>query len=41
MPRLDAATAGQRRLDEGHRLVADVGASRRIAEIDVLVEELS
>jgi hypothetical protein len=36
-----AVAAGQRRVDEGHRLVADIGPSRRIAEIDVLVEELS
>jgi hypothetical protein len=28
-------------VDEGHGLVADIGPSRRIAEIDVLVEKLS
>ncbi len=38
---IDAVAAGQRRVDEGHRLVADIGASRCIAEIDVLVEELT
>jgi site-specific DNA recombinase len=38
---VDGVTAGQRRVDEGHRLVAHIGPSRRIAEIDVLVEELA
>ena len=37
---VDGVAPGQRRVDEGHGLVADIGASRRIAEIDVLVEEL-
>jgi hypothetical protein len=36
----DAVPASQRRVHEGHGLVAHIGASRRIAEIDVLVEEV-
>lgn len=38
---VDRVAPGQRRMDEGHGLVPNVGATRRIAEIDVLVEELS
>ena len=38
---VDGVAAGQRRVDEGHRLVADIGASGRITEIDVFVEELA
>ena len=38
---VDRVTAGQRRVDQRHRLVADIGASGRIAEVDMLVEELS
>jgi hypothetical protein len=38
---IDAVAAGQRRVDERHRLVADIGTSRRIAEMNVLVEELA
>jgi hypothetical protein len=38
---IDAVTAGQRRVDERHRLVADIGPSGRMAKIHVLLEERS
>ena len=38
---VDGVAAGQRRVDERHRFVADIGASGRVPEIDVFVEELS
>ncbi len=38
---VDRIAPGQRRMNERHGLVTHIGAARRIAEVDVLVEELS
>jgi hypothetical protein len=38
---VDPAAAGQRGMDQGHGLVADVGRAGRLAEVDVGVEQLA
>ena len=37
---IDRVAPGQRRVDEGHGLVPNVGAARRLPEVYVLVEQL-
>ena len=37
---VDRVAAGQRGVDEGHRLVADVGVPGGVAQVDVLLEQL-
>ncbi len=37
---VDRVAPGQRGMDQGHGLVADVGVPWRIPQVDVLVEEL-
>jgi len=37
---VDAVTVGQRRVDKRHRLGAHVGVAGRVAQVDVVVEEL-
>lgn len=38
---VDPLPAGQRRVDERHRLVAGVGPPGRIGEIDMLIDQLA